>query len=561
MGRTKRTEPAAKKSAPQILWLVAVYIRLSREDELSRESGLSSESVINQKKILNAYLEQHFVGEYEIVDFYIDDGLSGTDDSRENFLRMVHDIDRKKVNCVVCKTLSRAFRNYSDQGYYLEAYFPQNHVRFISTGDPKIDTYTNPESITGLEVPITGLMNDRFAAKTSSDIRRTFDHKRAAGEYIGAFAPYGYLKDPADKNHLIPDMDIVPIKKDLLRWIVTDGMSMAGAAKRLNELGIPNPTAYKRSLGWNYQNPGSKSNDGLWVGTTVRRILLDKVNLGHMVQGKQRVVSYKVHDKIRVPEEEWYVVENTHEPTFTQHEYDALARVLQRDTRTPNGARQVHLFSGFLRCYDCRKALQRANAKGRTYYCCRTYREKSAARCTKHSIRLDVLERAVLASVQMQISLLDSVADMAEDINCVSAAEQQNKRIEKSLQDKQRALEKAQLLAAGLYADWKTGEISRDDYRFMKAKFDADVAQIQTAVNSLEEEQRRLNQEMSSESAVFVEFLKHQNIQRLDRALLVELAEIIYVHEDKTITIAVRFRDEAERMAAVADHQQNIAAS
>jgi DNA invertase Pin-like site-specific DNA recombinase len=132
-------------------------------------------------------LEQYFTGEYEIVDFYIDDGLSGTDDSRESFMRMVQDIEAGRVNCVVCKTLSRAFRNYSDQGYYLEYYFPQKNVRFISTGDPKIDTYTNPEAITGLEVPITGLMNDRFAAKTSSDVRRTFDHKRRNGEFIGAF--------------------------------------------------------------------------------------------------------------------------------------------------------------------------------------------------------------------------------------------------------------------------------------------------------------------------------------------------------------------------------------
>ena len=288
--------------------------------------------------------------------------------------------------------------------------------------------------------------------------------------------------------------------------------------------------------------------------------LLDKVNLGHMVQGKQRVVSYKVHDKVRVPEDEWYVVENVHEPTFTQDEYDALACVLQRDTRTPNGKRQVHLFSGFLRCYDCNKALQRATGKGRTYYCCCcTYREKSKTRCTKHSIRLDVLESIVLATIQTRIALLESVADIAEDINCVPATELQSKRVEKSLRNKQRALEKARLLATGLYADWKAGEISHDDYRFMKSKFDSDVAQIQSAIYGLEEEQRRLNQEMSSESSVFVEFLKHKNVQQLDRILLVEFVDTIYVHEDKTITIVYRFQDELERIIAFVDAQQNLA--
>ena len=550
MGR-RRPENVPKKTAAAIEWLVAVYIRLSRED-----GNEESESVINQKKILAAYLEKQFVGQYVIVDFYIDDGLSGTDDSRESFRRMIHDIEDGRVTCVVCKTLARAFRNYSDQGFYLESYFPQKNVRFISTGDPKIDTYTNPEAITGLEVPISGLMNDRFAAKTSSDVRRTFDHKRSAGEYIGAFAPYGYLKDPKDKNKLIIDENIVPVKKDMWRWIVQDGMSLIGVAKRLNELGVPNPTAYKHSLGWNYQNPHAQNNDGLWVGSTVRRIMLDKVNLGHMVQGKQRVVSYKVHDKVAVSEDEWYVVKNMFEPTFTQEEYEALVNVLRRDTRTPNGTKTVHLFSGFLKCFDCKKALQRAHSGDRTYYCCRTYREKSKVHCTKHSIRLDILEGAVLAMIQMQIALLDSVSDIADDITCIPATETQSKRVEKSLREKQRALEKTRLVAAGLYVDWKAGEISRDDYRFMKAKFDAEVEQIQTAVSNLEEEQRRLKQELSSESTVFVKFLKYKNVQQLDRNLLVELMDIIYVHEDKTITIIFCYQDELDRILALADSRR-----
>jgi len=165
------------------MWNIAVYIRLSRED-----GNEESDSVVNQKKILIEFLEQHLGDQYLIVDFYVDDGLSGTDDTRKDFMRMISNIENGKVNCVVCKTLSRAFRNYSDQGYYLEYYFQQKKVRFISTGDPKIDTYTNPEAITGLEVPITGLMNDRYAAKTSNDVRRTFDYKRRKGEFIGALA-------------------------------------------------------------------------------------------------------------------------------------------------------------------------------------------------------------------------------------------------------------------------------------------------------------------------------------------------------------------------------------
>ena len=545
MGKAKpRTQkPAAVKAAVEITWLVAVYIRLSRED-----GNEESESVINQKKILMEFVKQYFEGDYEIVDYYIDDGLSGTDDTRASFMRMITDIEEGRVNCVVCKTLSRAFRNYSDQGYYLESYFPQKNVRFISTGDPKIDTFTNPEAITGLEVPITGLMNDRFAAKTSSDIRRTFDHKRRNGEFIGAFPPYGYLKNPEDKNHLILDEEIVPIKREILQWFIHDGMSLTGIAKRLNELGIPNPTAYKHSKGWQYCNPHAKSNDGLWVGSTVRRMLESQVNIGHMVQGKQRVVSYKVHDKVAVSQDGWYVVENTHEPTFTQEEYDTLLRLLERDTRTPNGKRVVHMFSGFLKCKDCGKALQRKASRDNVYYVCRTNAEKSKTRCTRHSIRVDLLECIVLEAIQSQIALVDTLGDIVDRINEAPAINTQSQRLEKLLKDKQRELKRTQSLADGLYADLKTGLINIADYKRLKAKYDEQIANLCDVLQNLDAEQQSMGQGIDSENEVFIVFRKYLNVQKLDRALLVELVDKIYVFEEKRIAIKFRFEDKLARI-------------
>ncbi len=540
---TNKKAPMGAGKESQTLWRVAVYIRLSRED-----GNDESESVVNQKKILGEYLESFFEGQYAVADFYIDDGLTGTDDTRADFMRMVQDIEQGKVNCMLCKTLARAFRNYSDQGYYLEYYFPQKNVRFISTGDPKIDTFLNPEAITGLEVPITGLMNDRFAGRTSSDVRRTFNTKRRKGEFIGAFPPYGYLKDPQDKNHLIPDPDIVPIKKDILAWIVNDGMSLSGAAKKLNELGIPNPTAYKRKKGWNYNNPQTKENDGLWVGSTVRRMLLNKVNLGHMVQGKQRVVSYKVHDKVPVPEDEWFCVENTHEATFTQEEYDTLQRLLRRDTRTPNGERTVYLFAGFLRCADCGKALHRRCAKGLVYYACRTYCHKSKEKCTKHTMRADLIEAAVLASIQAQISLVDSLAGIAKELSAAPAVDNHFKRLEKMLGDKRRELEKVRSVADSLYVDWKSGEITREDYKRMKAKFEEQARQLASAIINLEEEQHRMSIGVSTENGVFMEFMKHRNVQKLDRMILTELVDTVFIHENKEITIVFRFADELEHI-------------
>ncbi len=518
--------------AAATLWRVAVYIRLSRED-----GNDESESVTNQKKILTEYMRTYFDGPHTVVDFYIDDGLTGTDDTRADFMRMIQDIEQGRVNCVLCKTLARAFRNYSDQGYYLEYYFPQKKVRFISTGDPKIDTFTNPEAITGLEVPITGLMNDRFAGRTSSDVRRTFDTKRRNGEFIGAFPPYGYLKDPEDKNRLVIDPEILPIKRDIRDWILHEGLSLSGAAQRLNERGIPNPTAYKRGKGWRYSNPHAAQNDGLWTGPTVKRMLLDPVNLGHMVQGKQRVVSYKVHEKVAVPKDEWFVAENTHEATFTQEEYDSLSRLLARDTRTPNGQRTVHLLAGFLFCADCGKALQRKSAKGTVYYACRTYTEKLKSRCTKHSIRADALEAAVLAAVQTQVVQVDNLAGLLNETAAVSAMQPQHTRVEKMLADKRRELEKARAVSDSLYADWKMGEITHEAYRRMKGKYQDLLRQLTGALEALEAEQQRMLAEAASPSEALVMLQKQGNVPALDRAIVTVLIDTIRVHENKAVTI------------------------
>jgi hypothetical protein len=522
---------------------IAVYIRLSRED-----GNAESESVINQKKIIIEYLENTFEEQFVIVDFYIDDGLTGTDDTRANFMRMNHDIDLGKVDCVICKTLARAFRNYSDQGYYLEYLFPQKNVRFISIGDPHIDTFKNPEAITGLEVPITGLMNDRFAGKTSNDVRRTFNTKRRKGEFIGAFPPYGYLKNPKNKNHLILDKEIYQLKRDMRNWIVHESMSLNGVAHKLNELGIPNPTAYKQKKGWNYCNPQAKTNDGLWSGTTVKRILIDKVNLGHMIQGKQKVISYKVHDRVSVPEEEWFIVYNTHEPTFTQEEYDELENILKRDTRTPNGSKKVHLFSGFMRCFNCQKALQRCVAKNHVYYACRTYRQKSKIHCTKHTIRADLLEEAVFYSIQTQITLVEDLAKTIDKINSNPIINTKSSKLESLLNGQQQELKKLRNASDNLYIDWKSEEITTDDYRRMKQKFDEQIQKIMHVITNLEEEKRITSNGIRTENTLFSSFLKHRNIEKLERGVLISLVDKIYVHEDKRITIKYKHADQYQRV-------------
>lgn len=545
------------------MWLIAPYLRLSREDERKGKDGRKrlnddSDSIANQQAVADEFISTYFADvPHKIVDYFKDDGLTGTDDTREDFTRLIDWINQGKVNCVVVKTLARAFRNYSDQGYYLEYFFPLKKVRFICISSPRIDTYDNPDAVSGYEVPISGVMNDRFAAQTSSAVRQVFDTKRRNGEYIGAFAPYGYLKDPQDKHHLILDDEIYALKRDILGWVVRDGMSWMGIARKLNDLGIPNPTAYKHSKGWKYRNPHAEDNGGLWCGTTVKRMMLDPVNLGHMVQGRQRVISYKVHDRESVPENEWYRAEDMHEPTFSQEEYNTLVSVSMRDTRTPNQEMTLHLLSGFVRCADCRKALRRKVSRGSAYYFCRTY-ELSKAHCTKRAIRESVLEEALLAAIHKQISFLASLAVMVEDLKKNPNINMQSDRISKLIEERRKDLERAKKISDSLYADWKTDVISGDEYARMKAQYVEQIKGLETAIANLENEQKNISTCLTSESAMFNAFLRHENIDSLDRGVLAELVDVVLVTEDKDLMVKFRYADELVRIMEMIEQNAGL---
>ena len=268
MGRIrKRTEPGTPPE--KTVWRIGKYIRLSRDD-----GNDVSESVIHQDQILEDEIPRFFeAGAYEVVDTYIDDGTSGTTDlERRDFQRMVGDLERGRINCVMVKNLSRAFRNSANQGRFLEELIPLYNTRFISLYHPRIDTFLDPEVVHSLEVSITGFMNEQYAYKTSVDVRRTFRYKREKGEFIGAFAPYGYAKDPEDKNALVIDGEAARVVRDIYTWFVSGGMSKAAIARRLNACGIPNPTAYKRGKGLLYANPHAAGSGGLWNPSTIARI-------------------------------------------------------------------------------------------------------------------------------------------------------------------------------------------------------------------------------------------------------------------------------------------------
>lgn len=372
-------------------WKVGVYLRLSKEDG-RRESG----SIANQRAILLDYLEQEFAEPWVLAGVYADDGRTGTDNARPGFQALVRDVEAGKVNCVLCKSLSRAFRNYADQGYFLEEFFPRHRTRFLALGSPRVDSYRDPDAVQwGLEIPINGILNDRYAARTSADVRRTLDMKRRRGEFIGSFAPYGYTKDPENRNALRPDPAAAQVVRQIFQWYA-EGQGQGSIARTLNEQGVPNPTAYKMAQGLRYRRPG-QAGDGLWSAASVGRLLKNPVYRGTMVQGRQQVVSYKVHETRAVPPEDWFVVPDTHPPLVPPELAAQVQQRLCQPARCPPGASAPHLFAGLLRCADCGSAMSRKTAKGFVYYTCSTYRRRSKTACTKHTLRADKLRRAVAA--------------------------------------------------------------------------------------------------------------------------------------------------------------------
>lgn len=544
MARIRRNRAEKDAAAVLRVWKVGKYIRLSRDD-----GNCESESITNQRKILDEQLPGYFSDDYEIVDEYIDDGRTGTsDDTRPEFLRLAEDVRRGRINCIVTKNLSRAFRNSANQGKFLEEFIPLYNTRFISLYEPRIDTFLNPEVVHSLEVSITGFMNEQYAYKTSVDVRRTFDTKRKKGEFIGAFAPYGLMKRPDDKNRLMIDEQAAEVVRDIFHWFVNEGMSKNGITRRLNELGIPNPAVYKRQKGLRFCNPQLERNDGLWNEKTVRDILLNQMYIGNMVQGRQKVISYKVHDRVRTDEKDWYIVENTHEAIIDRATFDKAQSLHQRDTRVPPNRKKVYLFSGFVRCADCKKAMTRKVAKNNVYYCCATYSRQSKTACTKHTVREEVLEKTVLIAIQKQIALVADLTEIIEEIQNAPVMHAASKRIDRLLASKQKELEKLTVVTDNLYMDWRTGEIDKAEYRRIKEKMETQFAQVQQVIANLQKEKEVLTKGTRENAPYLATFLTYQNIAHLERGILVELVRAIDVHKNGQITIEFAFADQHRRV-------------
>lgn len=315
---------------------VAIYIRLSREDG---ENG-ESESIGNQRDIIMRYIKENNL---QFIDEYVDDGVSGTTFERSGFQRMISDIEQQRVNMVITKDLSRLGREYIQTGYYLENYFPEHMVRYVAINDG-IDTFSN--STNNDVTPFKSIMNDMYAKDISKKVRSVIKEKQKKGEYMCTVPPYGYKKDISQKNHLIVDENVVYVVRDIFKMYL-DGNSVYKIRDYLNTNKIQSPSGYDKNL----------TEIKKWNSVTILNILANKAYIGTTVSNKRTNISYKSKKRIKVPEKEYIITENTHEAIIDKEDFERVQFLLAKKSINKKN-KHDYLFRGLIKCKTCHSNLE-----------------------------------------------------------------------------------------------------------------------------------------------------------------------------------------------------------
>lgn len=538
------------------IWKAALYIRLSKEDGNKAES----ESVTAQREILKEYLKLH--PDIECYDFYVDDGYSGTNFDRPGFKRMMDDIFAGKVDCVIVKDLSRFGRNHVDMGYYTDNIFVRRQIRFIAINNG-VDTASKSMNAATqcISVGVTNVLNESVAATTSVNVRGTLNVRRNNGNFIGSFASYGYMKDPEDHHKLIIDDEAASVVRMIFEKFLS-GMSIIGITKELNEAGIPNPSTYKKLKGYNYKHPAGKINDSMWPESSVRRVLKNEMYVGDMVQGKNTTISYKIKQCVAVPKEEWFVVRGTHEPIIDREMFDKAQALFNRNIRKSPNKKEVDLFSGLVRCADCMRAMSKKSNKHSYgeyhYYRCTTARKMQKGACTNHTIRIDRIEEAVLVFLQKMVEVAAEYDEIVKKINSDSRRKSNSSILINAIESKTLEREKYQKSVLELYPDWKSGDISRQEYMDLKADLQKKIENIDDSISKLREKLAEYENGMGEENPFITSFKKIGNIEKLTRSVVTELIEEILVHEGGSITIRLKCKDAFEQIAEYVEMNKDI---
>ena len=536
MARTKRkTNPLVQEvesSAPaRKIYKTAAYVRLSVED--SGKPG--ADTIEGQKALLTSFIENK--SDMELVALFCDNGRTGTDFDRPQFEKMMEEVRKCRVNCIVVKDLSRFGRNYKETGNYLERIFPFLGVRFIAVND-NFDTLTAERTQDGYIVPLKNLINEVYSKDISKKIKSVKRDKQRKGQFIGGKALYGYKMHPTEKNKIVIDEEVAPIVRRIFAMAL-DGMSCRKIAATLNGEGIPTPATYANlPVG----NPGPYT--GLWSSERISDMLQNETYIGNMVQGRMVKVNYKSKKCLRQPREKWVIVEGTHDPLVDRETFQKV-RLLVESRKHTRSRTYDFLLKGLIFCHECGyplATLNRKNSAGeeRLFFVCRTYqRFTKAGICTCHSIKEQTVTEAVLAKVREVCQAYlnaDELLPMAQ--KAVEAARAADST-EAEIQALRNRIDTMTANLDRMYMDKLSGILREDDFQRIYLKVKSDRAKLEDQLKELEKKKESPAKSEDEAKELVQRFLENACTSR---ELLVSLIERIELSEDKQLYIKFRFK-------------------
>ena len=507
--------------------ITALYCRLSQEDMQAGES----ESIQNQKLILQKYADEHH---FFNTRFFVDDGFSGVSFEREGLQAMLQEVEAGRVATVITKDLSRLGRNYLKTGELIEIVFPENGVRYIAINDG-VDTAREDNEFT----PLRNWFNQFYASDTSKKIRAVKQAKAQRGERVNGEVPYGYIADPNDRNHLLPDPETAHVVKQIFAMYV-QGERVCDIQRWLrdNEILTVGELRYRRTGSTRHPRPQQNAWCN-WPDKTIYDILARKEYLGHTLTGKSYKVSYKSKKTKRIPEEKQYFFPNTHEALIDEETFDLAQKRLANRHRCTR-VDEVDIFSGLMFCADCGYKLYLIRGAGtperKHAYTCGNYRNRARNDfvCTTHYIRKNVVKELVLADLQRVLSYVrnneDDFIQTATECNAQAtkkALAQQRKELDKA----EKRMNELNVLFRKLYEDNALGKLSDEQFAFLTSGYDEEKKTLARRIADLTQEINDAT-ERSADVKRFVALVrKYTEIKELTYENVHEFIDRILVHE------------------------------
>lgn len=498
---------------------VALYIRLSKEDA---DRGYDeSESITNQKILLENYLK-NLGSDYHFVDYYIDPGYTGTNFNRPDFKRMINDINLGKVNMVITKDLSRLGRDYIETGEYIEKWFPENNVRYISITDG-IDTFSNNNGNNDI-APFKSILNDMYSKDLSKKIKTALHTMQAQGKWVGGKTPLGYMKDPNDKNKLIICEEEAPIIRTIFEMAAT-GIGIGKLRDYLQENNIPtaHQIRYNKITYWNTR--------------AIKRILTNYAYKGVTIQNKRSRISYKNRKLRPNPVEQWYIVEGTHKPIIDPAIFDNIQKMKIAQAYTRIEKKNFFLLDGLMICYECKHKISVKKGKGNRWdMICSYYRRFSKLKvCTSHGFNYYKLEEIILNYLKKMFRDIDNKKIELSMKNMENKFDYniEQEKIKKEITIINQNIDK-------MYVDKLNNKISEQMYERLYTKMQNDIKVKEEKY--IELEKLKCNCKEENDEGIEKIIKQFLSLEKPTAELMKVLINRIEIHQDKQIDIIFNFK-------------------